>query len=88
MINPCIPTGDEDGDAKQFSDGNGDKIEMESGNGDGKYNPRHSPPCCHPYGPNEIYGWSLLALDSIVHFDFSDRRLEQTATFSISINSE
>ncbi|GJT81877.1 reverse transcriptase domain-containing protein [Tanacetum coccineum] len=30
----------------------------------------------------------LLALDSIVHFGFSDRRLEQTATFSISTNSE
>nr|GEU91612.1 hypothetical protein [Tanacetum cinerariifolium] len=30
----------------------------------------------------------LLALDSIVHFDLSDRRLEQTATFLISTNSE
>ncbi|GKB58533.1 hypothetical protein Tco_0914719 [Tanacetum coccineum] len=30
----------------------------------------------------------LLALNSIVHFDFSDRRLEQTATFSILANSE
>ncbi|GKA37808.1 alpha/beta hydrolases superfamily protein [Tanacetum coccineum] len=38
--------------------------------------------------PNEIYGWSLMALDSIVHFVFSDQRLEQTATFSISTNSE
>ncbi|GJZ12581.1 hypothetical protein Tco_0547811 [Tanacetum coccineum] len=28
----------------------------------------------------------FLALDSIVHFGFSDRRLEQTATFSISTN--
>ncbi|GJR57537.1 hypothetical protein Tco_1499699 [Tanacetum coccineum] len=31
---------------------------------------------------------SLLALDSIVHFGFSDRRLEQTASFSIPTNSE
>ncbi|GJV64819.1 reverse transcriptase domain-containing protein [Tanacetum coccineum] len=38
--------------------------------------------------PNEIYGWYLLALDSIVQFGFSDRRLEQTATFSIPTNSE
>ncbi|GJZ81403.1 hypothetical protein Tco_0646397 [Tanacetum coccineum] len=30
----------------------------------------------------------LLALDSIVHFGFSDRRLEKTATFSIPTNSE
>ncbi|GJZ48678.1 hypothetical protein Tco_0602510 [Tanacetum coccineum] len=30
----------------------------------------------------------LLALDSIVRFGFSDRRLERTATFSISTNSE
>ncbi|GJQ94031.1 hypothetical protein Tco_0005170 [Tanacetum coccineum] len=30
----------------------------------------------------------LLALNSIVHFGFSDRRLERTATFSISTNSE
>ncbi|GJY14248.1 RNA-directed DNA polymerase, eukaryota [Tanacetum coccineum] len=30
----------------------------------------------------------LLALDSIVHFGFSDRRLERTATFSISTHSE
>ncbi|GJZ84675.1 hypothetical protein Tco_0650014 [Tanacetum coccineum] len=30
----------------------------------------------------------FLALDSIVHFGFSNRRLEQTATFSISTNSE
>nr|GFA31329.1 hypothetical protein [Tanacetum cinerariifolium] len=30
----------------------------------------------------------LLALDSIVRFGFSDQRLEQTATFSISTNSE
>ncbi|GJT73239.1 ribonuclease H-like domain-containing protein [Tanacetum coccineum] len=30
----------------------------------------------------------LLALDSIVRFGFSDRRLEWTATFSISTNSE
>nr|GEY32026.1 hypothetical protein [Tanacetum cinerariifolium] len=30
----------------------------------------------------------LLALDSIVHFAFSDRRLERTATFSISTNLE
>ncbi|GJY73859.1 RNA-directed DNA polymerase, eukaryota, reverse transcriptase zinc-binding domain protein [Tanacetum coccineum] len=30
----------------------------------------------------------LLALDSIVRFGFSDRRLELTATFSVSANSE
>ncbi|GJR84731.1 hypothetical protein Tco_0155516 [Tanacetum coccineum] len=30
----------------------------------------------------------LLALDSIVHFGFSDQGLELTATFSISTNSE
>ncbi|GJR84071.1 hypothetical protein Tco_0154856 [Tanacetum coccineum] len=30
----------------------------------------------------------LKALDSIVHFDFSERRLELTATFSIPTNSE
>nr|GEX23384.1 endoglucanase 14 [Tanacetum cinerariifolium] len=30
----------------------------------------------------------LLALDSIVRFGFSDGRLKQTATFSISTNSE
>ncbi|GKA63827.1 hypothetical protein Tco_0763433 [Tanacetum coccineum] len=30
----------------------------------------------------------LLALDSIVRFSFSDRRLERTTTFSISANSE
>ncbi|GKA63839.1 hypothetical protein Tco_0763445, partial [Tanacetum coccineum] len=30
----------------------------------------------------------LLALDSIVRFDFSDLRLERTATFSISTNLE
>ncbi|GJS07305.1 putative reverse transcriptase domain-containing protein [Tanacetum coccineum] len=30
----------------------------------------------------------LLALDSIVRFGFSDRRLERTATFSISTNSK
>ncbi|GKD91906.1 hypothetical protein Tco_1371743, partial [Tanacetum coccineum] len=29
----------------------------------------------------------LLALDSIMRFDFSDRRLKRTATFSISTNS-
>ncbi|GKB55822.1 hypothetical protein Tco_0912008 [Tanacetum coccineum] len=30
----------------------------------------------------------LLALDSIICFGFSDQRLERTATFSISTNSE
>ncbi|GKC65370.1 hypothetical protein Tco_1097968 [Tanacetum coccineum] len=30
----------------------------------------------------------LLALDSIVHFDLSERRLEQTATFSIPTISD
>ncbi|GJU45687.1 hypothetical protein Tco_1202953 [Tanacetum coccineum] len=30
----------------------------------------------------------LLALDLIVHFGFSDQRLERTAAFSISTNSE
>ncbi|GJY87852.1 hypothetical protein Tco_0502480 [Tanacetum coccineum] len=30
----------------------------------------------------------LLALDLIMHFGFSDQRLERTATFSISTNSE
>nr|GEW63596.1 hypothetical protein [Tanacetum cinerariifolium] len=38
--------------------------------------------------PSEIILDDLLALDSIVHFDLSDRRLEQTATFSISTNSD
>nr|GFA92750.1 hypothetical protein [Tanacetum cinerariifolium] len=38
--------------------------------------------------PSEIILYDLLALDSIVHFDLGDRRLEQTATFSISTNSE
>nr|GFC22853.1 hypothetical protein [Tanacetum cinerariifolium] len=38
--------------------------------------------------PSEIILDDLLALDSIVHFDLGDRRLEQTATFSISTNSE
>nr|GEW20713.1 reverse transcriptase [Tanacetum cinerariifolium] len=37
---------------------------------------------------DEIILDGLLALDSIVHFDLGDRRLEQTATFSISTNSE
>ncbi|GKC82534.1 hypothetical protein Tco_1138251, partial [Tanacetum coccineum] len=37
--------------------------------------------------PSEIYD-DLMALDSIVLFGFSDRRLELTATFSISTNSE
>nr|GEV63167.1 reverse transcriptase domain-containing protein [Tanacetum cinerariifolium] len=38
--------------------------------------------------PSEIILDDLLALDSIVHFDLGDRRLEKTATFSISTNSE
>nr|GEZ71301.1 hypothetical protein [Tanacetum cinerariifolium] len=38
--------------------------------------------------PSEIILDDLLALDSIVRFDLGDRRLEQTATFSISTNSE
>nr|GEX29974.1 hypothetical protein [Tanacetum cinerariifolium] len=38
--------------------------------------------------PSEIILDDLLALDSIVRFGLSDRRLEQTATFSISTNSE
>nr|GEV01429.1 RNA-dependent RNA polymerase 6 [Tanacetum cinerariifolium] len=38
--------------------------------------------------PSEIILDDLLALDSIVHFDLGDWRLEQTATFSISTNSE
>nr|GEY17580.1 hypothetical protein [Tanacetum cinerariifolium] len=40
------------------------------------------------YYPNEIILDDLLALDSIVRFGLSDRRLEQTATFSISTNSD
>nr|GFA07310.1 hypothetical protein [Tanacetum cinerariifolium] len=36
----------------------------------------------------EIMLDDLLALDSIVRFDLRDRRLEQTATFSISTDSE
>nr|GEY29219.1 reverse transcriptase domain-containing protein [Tanacetum cinerariifolium] len=39
---------------------------------------------CH----SEIILDDLLALDSIVRFDLGDRRLEQTATFSISTNLE
>nr|GEY56814.1 hypothetical protein [Tanacetum cinerariifolium] len=38
--------------------------------------------------PSEIILDDLLALDSIVRFDLGDRRLEQSATFSISTNSE
>nr|GEV50928.1 reverse transcriptase domain-containing protein [Tanacetum cinerariifolium] len=38
--------------------------------------------------PSEIILDDLLAPDSIVRFDLGDRRLEQTATFSISTNSE
>nr|GEY11872.1 hypothetical protein [Tanacetum cinerariifolium] len=38
--------------------------------------------------PSEIILDDLLALDSIVRFDLDDRRLEQSATFSISTNSE
>nr|GFB04523.1 hypothetical protein [Tanacetum cinerariifolium] len=38
--------------------------------------------------PSEIILDDLLALDSIVRFDLGDRKLEQTATFSISTNSE
>nr|GEV92782.1 hypothetical protein [Tanacetum cinerariifolium] len=38
--------------------------------------------------PSEIILDDLLALDSIVRFDLGDRRLEQTATFSISTNSD
>nr|GEV77309.1 hypothetical protein [Tanacetum cinerariifolium] len=38
--------------------------------------------------PNEIILDDLLALDSIVRFSLSDQRLEQTATYSISTNSE
>nr|GEV39938.1 hypothetical protein [Tanacetum cinerariifolium] len=38
--------------------------------------------------PSDIILDDLLALDSIVRFDLGDRRLEQTATFSISTNSE
>nr|GEY66489.1 hypothetical protein [Tanacetum cinerariifolium] len=38
--------------------------------------------------PSVIILDDLLALDSIVRFDLGDRRLEQTATFSISTNSE
>nr|GEU38557.1 hypothetical protein [Tanacetum cinerariifolium] len=38
--------------------------------------------------PSEIILDDLLALDSIMPFDFGDRRLEQTATFSISTNSD
>nr|GEU43145.1 reverse transcriptase domain-containing protein [Tanacetum cinerariifolium] len=38
--------------------------------------------------PSEIILDDLLALDSIVRFDLGDRRLEQTATFSISTNSK
>nr|GEX80280.1 hypothetical protein [Tanacetum cinerariifolium] len=38
--------------------------------------------------PSEIILDDLLALDSIVRFDLGDRRLEQTATFLISTNSE
>nr|GEX90078.1 hypothetical protein [Tanacetum cinerariifolium] len=38
--------------------------------------------------PSEIILDDLLALDSIVRFDLGDQRLEQTATFSISTNSD
>nr|GEU65958.1 reverse transcriptase domain-containing protein [Tanacetum cinerariifolium] len=38
--------------------------------------------------PNEIILDDLLALDSIVRFGLNNRRLEQTATFSISTDSE
>nr|GEU81895.1 hypothetical protein [Tanacetum cinerariifolium] len=38
--------------------------------------------------PSEIILDDLLALDSIVRFDLSDRRLEQTDTFSISTDSD
>nr|GEZ14570.1 hypothetical protein [Tanacetum cinerariifolium] len=38
--------------------------------------------------PSEIILDDLLALDSIVRFDLGDRRLEETATFSISTNSK
>nr|GFC83182.1 hypothetical protein [Tanacetum cinerariifolium] len=37
---------------------------------------------------DEIILDDLLALDSRVRFDLGDWRLEQTATFSISTNSE